>query len=295
MAVSKKTATSKAKGTASKTSSSSHPSWVEMIKKVVVNAAATLSTVILTPSPISDARTGVSRPQIKKYVETKYKIDLNPAASGQLNRAITSGSEKGVFFLPKGPSGKVKLAPKNRADASKEVSSRIPGCIVPHVLLTATYEQNTKPAAKKPAATATKAKATTTKSTTTKKSTARTSATKPKAKSTTAKSTTAAKAATTKKATTTTKKSGTTTAAKTPKKTLATTKKTAAAKKPASSTTKKATTAKKAAAAKKSTAKKPAAKAKTATKKADAKPAPKAKPASKSKPASKKSATATKV
>ena len=80
--------------------SSRNASWIT--QKVVVNAAATLSTVILTPSPISDARTGVSRPQIKKYVETKYKIDLNPAASGQLNRAITSGSEKGVFFLPKG-------------------------------------------------------------------------------------------------------------------------------------------------------------------------------------------------
>ena len=39
----------------------------------------------------------------------------------QLNRAIASGTEGGLFLLPKGPSGKVKLAPKAKADASKEV------------------------------------------------------------------------------------------------------------------------------------------------------------------------------
>ena len=41
----------------------------------------------------------------------------------QLNRAITSGTEGGIFVLPKGPSGKVKLAPKAKplTSASKEV------------------------------------------------------------------------------------------------------------------------------------------------------------------------------
>ena len=39
----------------------------------------------------------------------------------QLNRAITSGAEAGIFALPKGPSGKVKLAPKTKPSASKEV------------------------------------------------------------------------------------------------------------------------------------------------------------------------------
>lgn len=41
----------------------------------------------------------------------------------QLNRAITSGTEGGIFLLPKGPSGKVKLASKAKplTSASKEV------------------------------------------------------------------------------------------------------------------------------------------------------------------------------
>lgn len=44
----------------------------------------------------------------------------------QLNRAIAHGQEEGIFTLPKGPSGKVKLAPKKvvatTAAATKEVS-----------------------------------------------------------------------------------------------------------------------------------------------------------------------------
>lgn len=45
----------------------------------------------------------------------------------QLNRAITTGAEKGTFLLPKGPSDKIKLAPKARADAAKEVSMKEEG------------------------------------------------------------------------------------------------------------------------------------------------------------------------
>jgi hypothetical protein len=37
-----------------------------------------------------------------KFVESKYRIDINAAAVSQLNRAITHGHEKGVFVLPKG-------------------------------------------------------------------------------------------------------------------------------------------------------------------------------------------------
>ena len=66
---------------------------------------------------------------------------MNATAASQLNRAISHGAEKGTFALPKGmsfesywwgildlifyqgPSGKVKLAPKVRTDAAKEVSS----------------------------------------------------------------------------------------------------------------------------------------------------------------------------
>ncbi|KAJ7273522.1 hypothetical protein B0H12DRAFT_1007427, partial [Mycena haematopus] len=73
-----------------------------------------------------DARGGVSRPMIKKFVESKYKVELNPSTASQLNRAITSGSERGTFVLPKGPSGKVKLTPKVRGEAAKEVGSAKP-------------------------------------------------------------------------------------------------------------------------------------------------------------------------
>jgi hypothetical protein len=37
-----------------------------------------------------------------------------------LNRAITHGADNGLFVLPKGPSGKVKLAPKT--SSTKEVN-----------------------------------------------------------------------------------------------------------------------------------------------------------------------------
>ena len=38
-----------------------------------------------------------------------------------LNRAISNGSEDGTFALPKGSSGKVKLAPKNKPAPTNEV------------------------------------------------------------------------------------------------------------------------------------------------------------------------------
>ena len=43
--------------------------------------------------------------------------------TSQLNRAIASGAEQGMFSLPKGPSGKVKLAPKVKTNVLKEVST----------------------------------------------------------------------------------------------------------------------------------------------------------------------------
>lgn len=50
-------------------------------------------------------------------------MDASAANIYLLNRAITSGAEGGIFLLPKGPSGKVKLAPKVKAAGdAKEVS-----------------------------------------------------------------------------------------------------------------------------------------------------------------------------
>ena len=44
---------------------------------------------------------------------------MNGLQTSQLNRAIAHGADEGIFSLPKGLSGKVKLAPKKTA--TKEV------------------------------------------------------------------------------------------------------------------------------------------------------------------------------
>jgi len=115
-----------------------HPTWLDMIKECIVD------------NP-SDARVGVSRPMIKKFVENKYHIDLNPLTASQLNRAINSGSEKGIFLLPKGPSGKVKLAPKSRPDTAKENTSPPFKKPVPKAVTTKAKATTAKAPAKKPA------------------------------------------------------------------------------------------------------------------------------------------------
>lgn len=47
---------------------------------------------------------------------------MNNTAKSLLSRALAKGEEEGVFVFPKGPSGKVKLAPKKKPLTSKEVS-----------------------------------------------------------------------------------------------------------------------------------------------------------------------------
>ncbi|KAJ7738484.1 hypothetical protein DFH07DRAFT_82607 [Mycena maculata] len=100
-----------AKKTASKSTSkpvAAHPSWKEIIKECIATSDA-------------PARQGVSRNAIKKFAEDQYKLS-SAANVSQLNRAIVSGVEAGIFVQPKGPSGCVKLAPKVRSEASKEVT-----------------------------------------------------------------------------------------------------------------------------------------------------------------------------
>ncbi|KAI0318339.1 hypothetical protein OF83DRAFT_1171176 [Amylostereum chailletii] len=90
-----------------KTQHVTHPSWVDMIKECVI-------------AHPEDARAGVSRPTIKKFVEAKYNLEMTPAATSQLSRAIAHGVERGTFVLPKGPTGRVKLPPKGHKEATKE-------------------------------------------------------------------------------------------------------------------------------------------------------------------------------
>ncbi|KAG0705149.1 hypothetical protein DFH29DRAFT_996961 [Suillus ampliporus] len=110
---------------ASKPHHTTHPPWIDMI------------TECITTTP-DGTRHGVSRPAIKKFVDSKYHLVMNPSVSSQLNRAIHQGSDKGNFILPKGesffyrgvfnfftrfyigPSGKVKLAPRRHNEAAKE-------------------------------------------------------------------------------------------------------------------------------------------------------------------------------
>ncbi|KAI0374712.1 hypothetical protein BV20DRAFT_960860 [Pilatotrama ljubarskyi] len=85
-----------------------HPSWKDMIKECIV-------------AHKDESRSGVSRSTIKKFVSEKYGLDATSAVNlSHLNRAITNGAEEGLFALPKGPSGKVKLAPKTKPAPSNE-------------------------------------------------------------------------------------------------------------------------------------------------------------------------------
>lgn len=172
-----KKSTTKASTKASAASkSSTHPSWIDMIKvchgvsslSLVSTPSASLSLGMhyRTPRGFQGGRLASynqeGRPQdprctlccrvlhvlhvaqsltpSSQFVESKYKVELNASTASQLNRAITSGSERGTFVLPKGtgpylsssliflmpdtgPSGKVKLTPKVRGEATKEVSS----------------------------------------------------------------------------------------------------------------------------------------------------------------------------
>ncbi|KAI8447849.1 hypothetical protein BY996DRAFT_6420486 [Phakopsora pachyrhizi] len=112
-----KKVTAPKKPSATKSSGDNKPSFEEMIKDAIVNDK-------------ENVRLGVSRPAIKKYLAIRYKVIETPSNNVRLNKAIQKGAEKGVFFLPKGASGKVKLAkvaavPKPTS-AKKLVSAKKP-------------------------------------------------------------------------------------------------------------------------------------------------------------------------
>merc|ERR1711977_229238 len=95
----------KATTTTKKAAAPAHASYQDMIKEAILALKE---------------RNGPSRQAIKKYVHANNKLDgiSDKAFTTQLNRAIASGSEKGVFSRPKGPSGPVKLAqPSSKAAA----------------------------------------------------------------------------------------------------------------------------------------------------------------------------------
>jgi len=80
-----------------KTAGEKHPPFEEIIRECISEA-------------VGDVRDGVSRPAIKKFIESRYGLEMSGLTISNINRAIINGEKKGVFVLPKGASGKVKLA-----------------------------------------------------------------------------------------------------------------------------------------------------------------------------------------
>ncbi|KAH9923945.1 uncharacterized protein BXZ73DRAFT_103679 [Epithele typhae] len=153
MSAAKKTSTSKS-ATARKgapRAAPSHPPWIDMIKECILEHP-------------EDARQGVSRPMIKKFVEDKYKLEIGAAQNTQLSKALQTGASKSIFVLPKGFAGRVKLPPKSVRpagdSATKENKPDSKAAAKP------------KAAAKKPVAKTATAKTTTKKTAVAKKSTA---------------------------------------------------------------------------------------------------------------------------
>ena len=99
-----------------------------------------------------EARSGLGRPTIKKYILSKHPDTGKVGAAAfntHINHAIARGESKGVFNLPKGASGKVKLSAKGRAPAAEKK---------PAVKKTTTAKKSAaKPAAKKATTTTKKA------------------------------------------------------------------------------------------------------------------------------------------
>lgn len=72
------------------------------------------------PSPLPRA---APRPPLNRYIIATYKLSESTTFDNAIASAIKKGSVSGAFELPKGLSGKVKLA-KPAAAAGKEVSFR---------------------------------------------------------------------------------------------------------------------------------------------------------------------------
>lgn len=193
-------------------------------KSAVAKAPAKKSTSTRKPSSMTyedmiieaiisygeEGRSGLGRPTLKKVILAKHpdtgKLPLS-SFSTHLNSAIVRGKDKGVFLLPKGVSGKVKLAAKAKhAAATSAAPKKITAAkkAAPSSSSTKKAKSSTSKAASAKKTAIKKAPAkTTTKKTPVKKASAKTTtAKKTPAKKAPAKKAPAKKAATTKKTTT---------------------------------------------------------------------------------------------
>merc|ERR1712070_365304 len=137
----------KATTTTKKAAAPAHASYQDMIKEAILALKE---------------RNGSSRQAIKKYVHANNKLDgiSDKAFTTQLNRAIASGSEKGVFSRPKGPSGPVKLAqpssktaaPAAKTTTTKSTTAKAPAKATSTKATTTKSTANTSKVRKTPAA-----------------------------------------------------------------------------------------------------------------------------------------------
>ncbi|KAI8582632.1 hypothetical protein K450DRAFT_226187 [Umbelopsis ramanniana AG] len=101
----------KATKVSSSTKKADHPSYEDMIQAAIV--------------ALKD-RKGSSRPAIKKYILANYKITPGSHFDTQIAAGIKRGADKGVFTLPKGPSGSVKLGkPEKKATAGEKKVTKV--------------------------------------------------------------------------------------------------------------------------------------------------------------------------
>ncbi|PVI07025.1 hypothetical protein DM02DRAFT_382756 [Periconia macrospinosa] len=133
------TSTKKASGSAP-----AHGSYIDMIKEAILTLKE---------------RNGSSRQAIQKYIKANNNVGniTDTMFKSLVNRAITTGEEKGIFSRPKGPSGTVKLAKKEPTKPAAKAEAKGEG------------KTEKKTAAKAKKATATKAKAPAAKKATTTK------------------------------------------------------------------------------------------------------------------------------
>lgn len=104
-----------------------------------------------------ESRHGLGRPTIKKYLHKKHPetSKMSEASfNNHIAKAIARGAEKKTFLLPKGISGKVKLAPSaKKTPAVKKPAAKKPATAKKPAAKKTATKTTTTTAAKKPATT----------------------------------------------------------------------------------------------------------------------------------------------
>ncbi|GAA6036895.1 hypothetical protein JCM8097_006341 [Rhodosporidiobolus ruineniae] len=87
-----------------------HPPYIAMISEAIEDEG--------------DHGHGLSRQAIKKYILHAFDVEEDGRFSGFISNAINRGVEQGVFELPNGPSGVVRLSAEEEKPAKKASNAR---------------------------------------------------------------------------------------------------------------------------------------------------------------------------